>query len=116
MAGPRLEEVHQHEERRPSAADAMKHKRDKHVSNQAVTGAAQITTKQSIWPIVLVTILFFLWGFAYGLLDILNKHFQEVLDISKTMASGLQAAYFGYVTNYSLSRHCLTIKNYQKSH
>ncbi|KFC76857.1 L-fucose transporter, partial [Ewingella americana ATCC 33852] len=28
---------------------------------------------------MLVTTLFFLWGLSYGLLDVLNKHFQEVL-------------------------------------
>jgi FHS family L-fucose permease-like MFS transporter len=38
---------------------------------------------------------FFLWGFAYGLLDVLNKHFQEALDITRAKSSGLQAAYFG---------------------
>ncbi len=42
-----------------------------------------------------VTILFFLWGFAYGLLDVLNSHFQKMLSISPTMATGLSAAYFG---------------------
>lgn len=34
-------------------------------------------------PGALVTTLFFLWGFSYGLLDTLNKHFQNVLGISK---------------------------------
>ena len=46
-------------------------------------------------PLILVTSLFFLWGFAYGLLDVLNKHFQEVLNITKTRSTLLQAAYFG---------------------
>ncbi len=46
-------------------------------------------------PIILVTSLFFLWGFAYGLLDVLNKHFQETLDITKKRSMWLQAAYFG---------------------
>jgi MFS transporter, FHS family, L-fucose permease len=46
-------------------------------------------------PIVLVTSLFFLWGLAYGLLDVLNKHFQEALDITKKRSMLLQAAYFG---------------------
>lgn len=36
-------------------------------------------------------------GFAYGLLDTLNKHFQNTLHITRTRSSGLQAAYFGYV-------------------
>jgi FHS family L-fucose permease-like MFS transporter len=32
-------------------------------------------------PGILVTTLFFLWGFSYGLLDTLNKHFRNVLGI-----------------------------------
>lgn len=46
-------------------------------------------------PLVLVTSLFFLWGFAYGLLDVLNKHFQETLNITKSRSTLLQGAYFG---------------------
>jgi FHS family L-fucose permease-like MFS transporter len=46
-------------------------------------------------PIILVTSLFFLWGFAYGLLDVLNKHFQETLNITRQRSTLLQAAYFG---------------------
>ncbi len=48
-----------------------------------------------LFPLILVTSLFFLWGLAYGLLDVLNKHFQELLDITKTRSTLLQAAYFG---------------------
>lgn len=48
-----------------------------------------------LFPLILVTCLFFLWGFAYGLLDSLNKHFQEVLNITKLRSTLLQAAYFG---------------------
>jgi MFS transporter, FHS family, L-fucose permease len=36
-----------------------------------------------------------LWGLAYGLLDVLNKHFQETLNITKQRSTFLQAAYFG---------------------
>ena len=46
-------------------------------------------------PFILVTSLFFLWGFAYGLLDVLNKHFQDTLHVSKARSAMLQAAYFG---------------------
>jgi len=69
---PTLEEVKEQQGRRPSLAD-VKHEatRRKSVSNRAVTGASQLTVKQSIIPIVLVTTLFFMWGFAYGLLDVL---------------------------------------------
>jgi fucose permease len=34
-------------------------------------------------------------GFSYGLIDTLNKHFQEALGITRARSSGLQAAYFG---------------------
>lgn len=34
-------------------------------------------------------------GFAYGLLDVLNSHFQATLNINASKASGLSAAYFG---------------------
>jgi len=45
--------------------------------------------------LMLVTSLFFLWGLSYGLLDVLNKHFQETLHVSKAQSGLLQAAYFG---------------------
>ncbi|PHH70113.1 hypothetical protein CDD80_6223 [Ophiocordyceps camponoti-rufipedis] len=48
-----------------------------------------------LFPVCLVTSLFFLWGFSYGLLDTLNKHFQDTLGIGKSRSAGLQAAYFG---------------------
>lgn len=43
----------------------------------------------------LVTSLFFLWGFSYGLLDVMNKNFQNHLGITKAVSGLLQAAYFG---------------------
>jgi len=75
----------------PSGAEAIvsSHRR-RSVDDHVVTGAGEITTRQSIIPVSLVTILFFMWGFAYGLLDVLNKHFQETLHISAAQAAGLQ--------------------------
>ena len=55
----------------------------------------QTNNKKYLLPFILVTTLFFLWGFAYGLLDVLNKHFQETLNITKQRSTLLQAAYFG---------------------
>ncbi|KAL5119144.1 hypothetical protein ACEQ8H_002851 [Pleosporales sp. CAS-2024a] len=69
--------------------DRLRHRDDKR------TRAAQLTLRESIYPLMLVTILFFLWGFSYGLIDTLNKHFQETLGITRSRSSGLQAAYFG---------------------
>jgi len=51
--------------------------------------------KELIWPITLIISLFFLWGFSYGLVDVLNAHFQAVLDITKLESTGLQVMYFG---------------------
>lgn len=48
-----------------------------------------------LFAFALVTSLFFIWGFTYGLLDVLNKHFQETLKVTKTRSTLLQAAYFG---------------------
>ena len=39
-----------------------------------------LTNKQYVLPFILVTTLFFLWGFARAILDVLNKHFQNALD------------------------------------
>lgn len=51
--------------------------------------------RTSALPLVLITSLFFLWGLSYGLLDVLNKHFQEVLTVGKQRSALLQTAYFG---------------------
>ena len=47
------------------------------------------------WAFMLGTSLFFMWGLSYGLLDVLNKHFQETLHVTKAQSGLLQAAYFG---------------------
>lgn len=54
-----------------------------------------LTGKRLIFPLSLVISLFFLWGFSYGLLDVLNKHFQTVLGVSRLESTGLQVMYFG---------------------
>lgn len=56
-----------------------------------------LTNKQFLVPFVLITSLFFLWGFARAILDVLNKHFQNALDISITQSSLIQVTtYLGY--------------------
>jgi FHS family L-fucose permease-like MFS transporter len=46
-------------------------------------------------PFILVTSLFFLWGFAHSLLDVLNKHFQDILGITKSRSGWVQGALYG---------------------
>ncbi|KAK4107264.1 MFS general substrate transporter [Canariomyces notabilis] len=70
-------------------------RRSLRVRDDKRTKAAELTLRESLFPLCLVTILFFLWGFSYGLLDTLNKHFQNTLDITRARSSGLQVAYFG---------------------
>jgi len=84
-------------QRQPSNADAMSNvgRRKSTVVNKGLTGASALTVRQSIFPITLVTVLFFLWGFAYGLLDVLNAKFQTSLNITAAKAGGLQGSYFG---------------------
>ena len=58
---------------------------------------ASLTTKEFLVPFILITSLFFLWGFARAILDVLNKHFQNELDISITQSSLIQVTtYLGY--------------------
>lgn len=54
-----------------------------------------INSKNIKIAFALVTSLFFLWGFSYGLLDVMNKNFQNQLGITKAVSGFLQAAYFG---------------------
>jgi FHS family L-fucose permease-like MFS transporter len=41
-----------------------------------------LVTREFIVAFILVTSLFFLWGVAHSLLDVLNKHFQDILGIT----------------------------------
>ncbi|RYP85176.1 hypothetical protein DL770_005090 [Monosporascus sp. CRB-9-2] len=76
------------------------------------TKAAELTLRESLYPICLVTLLFFLWGFSYGLLDTLNKHFQNALGINQARSSGLQAAYFGAYPLASLGHANWILRHY----
>jgi MFS transporter, FHS family, L-fucose permease len=50
-------------------------------------------------PFILITSLFFLWGVAHGMLDTLNKHFQDMLHMSKAQSGMIQ---FSVYTAYFL--------------
>lgn len=52
--------------------------------------------KNYLCPFVLVTSLFFLWGLAHSILDVLNKHFQETMEgVGKTESALVQAVMYG---------------------
>lgn len=56
------------------------------------------TNGEAVYPVAMVTILFFIWGFAYGLLDTLNSQFQVVAKMTDGQTVGQHSAYyFGYI-------------------
>ena len=57
----------------------------------------KLVKKEYQIPFILVTSLFFLWGFAHAILDVLNKHFQDVMNISRAHSAWVQVMfYLGY--------------------
>ncbi|WP_455498226.1 sugar MFS transporter [Coprobacter sp.] len=69
----------------------MKNKSDKTAIFNAPDG------KSYLVPFILVTSLFLLWGFAHGLLDVLNKHFQLTFTMSKAESGLVQfSTYIAY--------------------
>jgi FHS family L-fucose permease-like MFS transporter len=59
----------------------------------------KLVTQGFLVPFILITSLFFLWGVAHGMLDTLNKHFQDMMHMSKAQSGMIQfsvyMAYFG---------------------
>ena len=51
--------------------------------------------KGYLWPFVLVTLLFAMWGFANAVTDPMVQAFKKVLEISNTQASWVQLAFYG---------------------
>jgi len=48
-----------------------------------------------LYPFILVTSLFFLWGFAHSILDVLNKDFQIVFQMTKAKSALVQMMVYG---------------------
>lgn len=56
---------------------------------------AAFTEKRFLITFVFVTSLFMLWGIAHSMSDVLNKHFQNVLNVSKSQSGLIQLSVFG---------------------
>ncbi|MEI7524952.1 MAG: sugar MFS transporter [Mariniphaga sp.] len=54
-----------------------------------------LTTKEYLVPFIFISFLFFLWGIAHGMIDTLDKHFQQILHLSKSQSSLIQFALYG---------------------
>jgi len=55
----------------------------------------KLTTKDFILPFIMITSLFFLWGIAHGMVDTLDKHFQQILHLKKWQSSFIQFSLYG---------------------
>ncbi len=48
-----------------------------------------------LFPFLMVASLFFIWGFCHAMLEVLNRHFQNILHVSKTESGFIQTSVFG---------------------
>jgi FHS family L-fucose permease-like MFS transporter len=53
------------------------------------------TEKKFIVTFIFVTLLFLMWGVLHSMSDVLNKHFQNVLNLSKSSSGLIQMSVFG---------------------
>lgn len=66
-------------------------------NNLKKDGIFRLNGQNYLVPFILITVLFFLWGFARAILDVLNKHFQNELNISISQSAMIQVTtYLGY--------------------
>lgn len=66
-------------------------------SDRKRDGIFRLNGVSYIVPFILITSLFFLWGFARAILDILNKHLQNEMNISIAQSSLIQVStYISY--------------------
>ena len=72
------------------------------IENNATAEAGLPPESSLRGPLAFAISCFLVWGFAYGLLDVLNKHFQETLHVGKAQSSWLQMAYFGAYLSMSI--------------
>ncbi len=54
-----------------------------------------LVAKEYIFPFILITSLFFMWGGARAVMDVLNKHFQLSMGVTKTHSALMQAVVYG---------------------
>lgn len=58
--------------------------------------AARPNSAQTLFlALIMVSSLFFIWGFCHAMLDVLNKHFQNTLHVSKAQSGFIQTSVFG---------------------
>ena len=53
------------------------------------------TRNPLLFAFLMVATLFFIWGFCHAMLDVLNKDFQNILNVSKAQSGLIQTSVFG---------------------
>jgi fucose permease len=76
-----------------------------------------LSNRESLMPVAIVTVIFFLWGFAYGLLNVLNSQFETIATLSQPQSLGLHGAYYGgyFVGPLTLGRFMLKRYGFKSS-
>lgn len=68
-----------------------------HATNDDLESAHPLFAKRYLWPFILVTSLFFLWGIPNNLNDVLIRQFMKSFEITRFRAGLVQSAfYMGY--------------------
>lgn len=65
------------------------------VNMQKQKSLVEMTTRESLFPNIMVTVLFLVWGIAYGFLDTLNAQFQHAAHMTPGQSTGIHSSYFG---------------------
>jgi fucose permease len=55
----------------------------------------QMSSKECLPPVAFICVIFFLWGFAYGFINVLNEQFRRAAGFNPLVYLGLHASYFG---------------------
>src|SRR5258707_14427727 len=63
-----------------------------------------------LFTFILVTSLFLLWGFCNGMIDVMDKHFQDQLHLTKAQSAWVQFAHYMGYTLMALPAGLLTRK------
>ncbi|KAL9049019.1 MAG: hypothetical protein Q9162_007432 [Coniocarpon cinnabarinum] len=104
LATPAVAEFSRNMERSPTAmtdTSGVTHRRPTttfdFINMSESKGIVFFSNKEAVRPFTAVTVLFVLWGFAYGLLGGLNAQIQRITHESPGQAVGTHAAYYvGY--------------------
>jgi FHS family L-fucose permease-like MFS transporter len=62
---------------------------------KSVPAKPAFTEKKFLLTLIFVTSLFMFWGIAITMADILNRHFQSTLSLSRSQSAFVQFAIFG---------------------